>query len=135
MNERIPTYAEFWPYYLREHALPITRWLHFLGTSVATSLAVTAGLTGNLKLLPAALVSGYAFAWVSHFTLEKNRPATFKYPLWSFVSDFRMAGLMLVGRLSRHLALAGVREDEDDHQSGGRLQPIPVPVRSRRNGR
>ncbi|AKJ08229.1 DUF962 domain-containing protein [Archangium gephyra] len=135
MTERIPTYAEFWPYYLREHSLPITRWLHFLGTSVAVCLAVTAGLTGKAHLLPFALVSGYGFAWVSHFTLERNRPATFKYPLWSLFSDFRMAGLMLVGRLSKHLARAGVR-DEDD-QSGGHLRrvPVPVPVRTRRNGR
>lgn len=135
MTERIPTYAEFWPYYLREHSLPITRWLHFLGTSVAVCLGVTAALTGKAYLVPFALVSGYGFAWVSHFTLEKNRPATFKYPLWSLFSDFRMAGLMLVGRLSRHLARAGVR-DEDD-QSGGHLRrvPVPVPVRTRRNGR
>ncbi len=135
MTERIPTYAEFWPYYLREHSLPITRWLHFLGTSVAVSLGVTAALTGKAYLVPFALVSGYGFAWVSHFTLERNRPATFKYPLWSLFSDFRMAGLMLVGRLSKHLARAGVR-DEDD-QSGGHLRrvPVPVPVRTRRNGR
>ena len=97
MTERISTYAEFWPYYLREHSLPVTRWLHFLGTSCAVSLAATSALTGNVTLVPAALVSGYGFAWVSHFTLEKNRPATFKYPLWSLFSDFRMAGLMLVG--------------------------------------
>ncbi len=133
MNERIPTYAEFWPYYLREHSLPITRWLHFVGTSIAVGLGITAVLTGRAGLVPAMLVSGYGFAWVSHFTLEKNRPATFKYPLWSLFSDFRMAGLMLIGRLSKHLARAGVR-DEDD-QSGGHLRPIPVPVRSRRNGR
>jgi hypothetical protein len=128
MNERIPTYAEFWPHYLREHSLASTRWLHFLGTSLAACLAGTAALTGRVGLLPAALVAGYGFAWVSHFTIEKNRPATFTYPLWSFVSDFRMAGLMLVGRLDKHLARAGVR-DEDD-QSGGHLQPIPLPVRS-----
>ncbi|HEX8825248.1 MAG TPA: DUF962 domain-containing protein [Archangium sp.] len=133
MTERIPTYAEFWPYYLREHSLPITRWLHFVGTSVAVGLALTAALKGDASLVPAAVVSGYGFAWVSHFALEGNRPATFKYPLWSLFSDFRMAGLMLVGRLSKHLARAGVR-DEDD-QSGGHLQPIPVPVRSRRRGR
>ena len=131
MNERIPTYAEFWPFYLREHSLPITRWLHFTGTSLAVGLMVTAVLTRNAALAPAVLVSGYGFAWVSHFALEKNRPASFKYPLWSLISDFRMAGLMLVGRLSKHLERAGVR-DEDD-QSGGRLTPVPVPVRSRRD--
>ncbi|MET0404043.1 MAG: DUF962 domain-containing protein [Cystobacter sp.] len=135
MNKRIPTYAEFWPYYLREHALPSTRWFHFLGTSLAVLLAGTATLTGRAGLLPAALVAGYGFAWMSHFALEHNRPATFTYPLWSLASDFRMAGLMLVGRLDKHLARAGVR-DEDD-QSGGHLRPIPIPVRSnhRRHGR
>lgn len=137
MTERISTYAEFWPYYLREHSLPITRWLHFLGTSCAVSLAVTSALTRNVALVPAALVSGYGFAWVSHFTLEKNRPATFKYPLWSLFSDFRMAGLMLVGRLSWHLVRAGVPVRDEDDQSGGHLRrvPVPVPVRNRRGGR
>jgi hypothetical protein len=131
MNKRIPTYAEFWPHYLREHALASTRWLHFLGTALAVCLAGTAVLTGRVELLPAALVAGYGFAWVSHFAFENNRPATFTYPLWSLVSDFRMAGLMLVGRLDKHLARAGVR-DEDD-QSGGHLQPIPLPIRVRNN--
>jgi len=135
MTERIPTYAEFWPFYLREHALPSTRWLHFLGTSLGVLTGGTAVVTGNASLILPALVAGYGFAWVSHFFVEKNRPASFKYPLWSFVSDFRMAGLMLLGRLDKHLARAGVR-DEDD-QSGGHLQRVPVPVRAqhRRHGR
>ncbi|ATB29341.1 DUF962 domain-containing protein [Melittangium boletus] len=128
MTERIPTYAEFWPFYLREHALPSTRWLHFLGTSLGVLTAGAAVATGNASLILPAVVSGYGFAWVSHFFVEKNRPASFKYPLWSLVSDFRMAGLMLLGRLDKHLARAGVR-DEDD-QSGGHLQPVPIPVRT-----
>ncbi len=114
MTERIPTYAEFWPYYLREHSLPITRWLHFLGTSVAVSLGVTAALTGKAYLVPFALVSGYGFAWVSHFTLERNRPATFTYPLWSLVSDFRMFFLFVTGRLGSEL-----RRHETNHSKVG----------------
>lgn len=134
MTERIPTYAEFWPYYLREHSLPITRWLHFVGTALSVGFALTAALKGDATLVLAAVLSGYGFAWVSHFTLERNSPATFQYPFWSLFSDFRMAGLMLVGRLARHLARAGVRDE--DGPSGGLLQPIPVPVRrNNRRGR
>ncbi len=133
MTERIQTYSEFWPYYLREHALPVTRGFHFVGTAIAVALGITAALKSDASLVPAAVLAGYGFAWVSHFLLEKNRPATFKYPFWSLFSDFRMAGLMLVGRLSKHLARAGVRDE--DGPSGGLLQPIPVRVRGNRRNR
>ncbi|MBU8899822.1 DUF962 domain-containing protein [Corallococcus sp. H22C18031201] len=113
MSDRIQTYAEFWPFYLREHSLPITRWLHLLGTSLGVGLGVTAAVTGRAGLVGAAFVSAYGFAWVSHFTLEHNRPATFKYPLWSFISDFRMAGLMLTGQLGPHLERANAGANAD----------------------
>lgn len=103
MSDRIETYAEFWPFYLREHALPSTRWLHFTGTSLGVGLGVTAAVTGRGALVPAALVAAYGFAWFSHFVIERNKPASFKYPLWSFISDLRMAGLMAAGRLAPHL--------------------------------
>ncbi|WP_141588930.1 DUF962 domain-containing protein [Myxococcus sp. AB056] len=106
MSDRIETYAEFWPFYLREHALPSTRWLHFTGTSLGLGLGVTAVATGRAALVPAALVAAYGFAWFSHFVIERNKPASFKYPLWSFISDFRMAGLMAIGRLAPHLERA-----------------------------
>ncbi|WP_257451602.1 DUF962 domain-containing protein [Archangium lipolyticum] len=106
MSDRIQTYAEFWPFYLREHSRPSTRWLHFVGTCLGVGLAVAAVVTGRGLLVPGALVSAYGFAWLSHFAIEHNRPATFKYPLWSLVSDFRMAGLMATGQLGPHLARA-----------------------------
>jgi hypothetical protein len=106
MSDRIQTYAEFWPFYLREHSRASTRWLHFVGTSLGVGLGVSAGVTGRGVLVPLALVAAYGFAWFSHFVIEHNRPATFKYPLWSFISDFRMAGLMAIGQLGPHLEQA-----------------------------
>jgi hypothetical protein len=106
MSNRIPTYAEFWPFYLREHSKASTRWLHFVGTSLGLAIAVTAVVQGRAALIPAALVASYGLAWIGHFGIEKNRPATFKYPLWSFISDFRMLGLMAVGQLGPHLERA-----------------------------
>jgi hypothetical protein len=108
LERRIQRYDEFWPYYLREHRLPATRWIHFLGTHLALGLLVAAGVTLNPWLLPGAVVSGYAFAWISHFFIEKNRPATFKYPGWSLYSDFRMLALMWTGRLGPELERAGL---------------------------
>ncbi|HYI00055.1 DUF962 domain-containing protein [Hyalangium sp.] len=106
MSDRLRTYAEFWPFYLREHSRAATRWLHFVGTSLGLGIAVTAIMQGRASLIPAALVAAYGLAWVGHFGIEKNRPATFKYPLWSFISDFRMLALMAVGQLGPHLERA-----------------------------
>ncbi|SEM41744.1 hypothetical protein SAMN05444354_116116 [Stigmatella aurantiaca] len=117
MSERIATYAEFWPFYLREHSKPVTRWLHFVGTSLGLGIATVAVRSGRGALIPAALVCAYGLAWVGHFGIEKNRPATFKYPLWSFISDFRMLGLMAVGQLGPHLERA---------QAGASLPPAPA---------
>ncbi|MGZ0190102.1 MAG: Mpo1-like protein [Alphaproteobacteria bacterium] len=108
MNEsgRFETYAEFWPYYLNEHAKPETRGLHYFGTGLGVALLLAAALTQDWALIPAALISGYLFAWIGHFMVEKNRPATITYPLWSFCSDFRMLGLWLAGKLDREIAKA-----------------------------
>ena len=103
------TFAEFWPYYLSEHARPVTRWLHFVGSTTGLLLAGLAVRERSGWLVLAALVSGYAFAWVGHFGFEKNKPATFKYPLWSFVADWRMWSLMLTGRLEGELLRHAVR--------------------------
>ena len=102
------TFAEFWPFYLREHSKPRTRALHYVGTSLVVALALAALVTANWWLLVALPVAGYFFAWIAHFGVEKNRPATFTYPAWSLKADFKMWWLWLTGRLGPELERAGV---------------------------
>lgn len=84
------SFAEFYPYYLSEHRNPTNRRLHFVGTTGVISLAVIALVTMQPWLLLGMPVCGYGFAWVGHFLVERNRPATFTYPRWSLMGDFRM---------------------------------------------
>ena len=100
---RLQSFETFWPFYLGEHSLPATRWVHFVGSWVALLNLVTAVVTLTPGYVLGALISGYAFAWVSHFFIEKNRPATFTYPLWSFAGDWKMWAMMLTGRLDAEL--------------------------------
>jgi hypothetical protein len=104
----ITSYADFWPYYLREHAQPSTRAWHYVGTALALTVLIAVIVTGRWMLLPLAFVSGYFFAWVSHGLIEKNKPATFTYPLWSLFSDFKMLFCFLTGRMGSELRKAGV---------------------------
>ena len=107
-REHIGTYKEFWPYYLQQHSSPRTRALHYLGTGLALLSILALIATFNPWFLLLALVAGYAPAWIGHFFIEKNRPATFTYPLWSLFSDFRMACDWLFGTLPKELEKAGV---------------------------
>jgi hypothetical protein len=78
----------------------MTRWLHLAGTTIGLILLVWFIARGTWYYFPLFFVLGYGFAWFAHFVVEKNTPATFKYPFWSFISDFKMIGLMLAGRMS-----------------------------------
>ena len=98
-DAKIDNYAEFWDFYVLEHSNPLTRWFHFTGTTLGLILLVWFLQIRAWHYLPLCLVTGYAFAWFSHFFIEKNKPATFKYPLWSFISDYKMMWFMLSGRM------------------------------------
>lgn len=98
-QDRIPSFDKFWPFYVREHSKKETRVAHFIGTSAFMTLLGTAIVARKPWLVPLSIVSGYGPAWYSHFFIEKNRPATFKYPVWSLLADFRMWGKMVSGTM------------------------------------
>jgi hypothetical protein len=100
-EKRFKSFREFWPYYVREHSNKWTRRFHFVGTTAAVSILGIAALRRRPALIPVALVAGYGPAWISHFFIEKNRPATFKYPLWSLRADFKMWSKMARGKMDR----------------------------------
>ena len=84
------TFEEFFPFYMSQHQNKICRGLHYVGSSLAITIFIYALFTGRYSIIPLAFVCGYAFAWVGHFFFEKNRPATFTYPWYSFIGDWRM---------------------------------------------
>ena len=94
------TFAEFYPFYLQEHSNRTCRRLHFIGTSLSLLFLIGLVVTGHIWYLVAAIVSGYGFAWIGHFVFEKNRPASFKRPLFSFRDDWVMWRDMLTGKIT-----------------------------------
>lgn len=99
-DARFTSFREFYPFYLQEHSNRTCRRLHFIGTTLVLALLVGVMLTGQWLWLLAFPVIGYGFAWVGHFVYEKNRPATFKYPIYSFMGDFVMYKDICMRRLS-----------------------------------
>jgi hypothetical protein len=93
------SFAEFYPFYLGEHSHPICRRLHFIGSSLVIVVVLWALISGQLRWLWLAPIVGYGFAWVGHIAFEKNRPATFKHPLYSLLGDWVMYGQMWRGKI------------------------------------
>ena len=98
MEKRYTNFKDFYPYYLSEHSHKTTKLLHFIGTSISLYFLFNFFRTFDFIYIIFSLLSGYGFAWVSHFFIEKNKPATFKYPLYSLMGDFRMFFEILRGK-------------------------------------
>ena len=89
-GERFQSFAAFYPHYIHEHSNRTCRRIHVVGSALVLVVLAAAIVTLNPWWLLAMPLVGYGFAWVGHFFFEKNRPATFKYPLWSLMGDWRM---------------------------------------------
>ncbi len=99
-NPRFASFAEFYPYYLSEHQNLICRRLHFIGSWLVLAIMLAVLISGKLWLLLLLPVAGYGFAWTGHFFFEHNKPATFKYPLYSLRGDWVMFADILRGKIS-----------------------------------
>ena len=96
--ERYKSFQDFYPFYLSEHDNKYTKLLHFIGTSFTIYLFIRFFMTFDFMFLLYALLAGYGFAWIGHFFVEHNKPATFKYPLWSLIGDYKMYFEILQGK-------------------------------------
>ena len=114
-EQRIQSWDEFWPFYVGEHRVPLNRFLHIVGTSAGYGLVIAAAVLGDWRLLVAAPIVGYGNAWIGHFFVEKNKPASFSYPAWSFLGDMKMVAYAFTGRLGAEVErLYGSRSPERD---------------------
>jgi len=103
---RYKSFSEFWPFYVTEHSKQGTRILHLVGTTASIALLIYLIASGRWWLFPLAFIAGYGCAWLAHFLVERNRPATFKYPLWSFMADYKMIALMITGKIGSEIEKA-----------------------------
>jgi len=113
--EILHNFKEFWPFYVGEHRLKLTRRFHFVGTLIVIVLVILS-FRFSAYLLLAAPITGYGFAWYAHFFIEKNRPATFTYPVWSLIADFRMFALMVVGKMDREVTRCSLLQENRKQQ-------------------
>jgi len=117
-DKPIQNFEEFWPFYVREHSKKATRIIHFVGTSAGGAAAVAAVALKKPALIPLGLVVGYAAAWYSHFFIENNRPASFRYPLWSFKADWIMWSKMIAGTMDAEVERVMNAEHASNGQNG-----------------
>ena len=104
--ERFRTFNDFWPFYVSEHSSLANRRMHFVGTLIGLACVAQALIAREPFWLLGAPLAGYAFAWLGHFFVERNRPATFKYPMFSLMGDYKMFALTLGGRMEEEVRKA-----------------------------
>lgn len=97
-TERFKSFQDFYPYYLTEHRLRGTRITHFIGTTGFLVFLLTAIFALNGWFILYGVLFAYGWAWIGHFFIEKNKPATFQYPLWSLLSDFKLYFEIITGK-------------------------------------
>ena len=115
MSKRYQSFEEFWPFYLGQHRNRVCRGLHLWGTTLGLVTLVYGLSQLAWWAFPAALVVGYGHSWVGHFFFERNKPATFQYPLWSFLGDWKMMKLFYTGKLGAEVErLFGSRNPSPD---------------------
>lgn len=90
MPKRYENFKSFYPFYLSQHSNSICRNLHYVGSVCVLIVLFLSLYIGSYSMLFLMPIVGYSFAWVGHFFFEKNRPATFQYPLYSFLADWLM---------------------------------------------
>lgn len=109
VDKKFNSFNEFYPYYLTEHSHPFCRALHYIG-SLLVLVTLYHGLSsGHYKVLWLLPIIGYGFAWVGHFFVEKNRPATFTYPFYSLAADWVMLKDFLTGQIGKKLSEVGIK--------------------------
>lgn len=99
MNKTYQSFSEFYPFYLSQHQNPTCRRLHFVGSFLIIIVAIYVLFTHSYTLLWLLPIIGYGFAWFGHFFFEKNKPATFTYPLYSLLGDWVMFKDILTGKI------------------------------------
>lgn len=105
MTHRHSTLDDFWPFYVSQHLNPVNRRLHAYGTTLGIVLGIAALISRAPSVAVAAVVAAYGCAWAGHVFYEKNRPATFVFPLLSLRADFRMYWLTLRGEMGAEILL------------------------------
>ena len=98
-ESKFKSFKEFYPFYLSQHNKPLTKLFHAFGSICVIAIIALSLVSKNFKLLYLAPFAGYGFAWISHFFIEKNKPATFKFPLYSFLGDWVMLKDLLIGKI------------------------------------